>query len=132
VPFLGVVASCGLQTALILWLHPSASYWHQTSFNPMAVALTIAYQTSAGLPLSYFLVDPPRIFPDQAGGALLRWIWDGRVALVALPAFGLSYLSLARKDSASDQAPAGVGWRCFAAMRLILAFFTSLMISMSS
>ena len=130
-PFLGVVAFCGFQTVLVRWLHPIDIYWHHTDFDPVAVARAIVHQVSGGLPLSYFLADPLKIFPHGGHGALLRWLLHGRVALVALPAFGLCYLCLRTRDAASVHASIDVGWGWLMSLGLILAVFPSLLISIS-
>ena len=130
-PFLGVVSFCGSQTALVRWLHPSQSYWHKPSFDPSAVATALAHQVSAGLPLSYFLADPLGLFPGQAHGALLRWLLDGRAALVALAAFGLACLCLRGRNAAREADPVAVGWGWLACLGLILAVVPAVMISIS-
>jgi hypothetical protein len=130
-PFLGVVAFCGFETALIRWLHPSVAYWHHTNYDPSAVAKAIAHQTSAALPLSYFLADPLGIFPDHVPWAMLRWLGNGPVALVAFPAFGLSFLCLRSREVTIERAPSGIGRGWLACLGLILVVSPTMMISIS-
>ena len=112
-------------------LHPADIYWHRTDFDPKAIVRAIVHQTSAGLPLSYFLADPLKIFPNRGLGALLRRLLDGRIALVALPAFGLCYLCLRTRNSERADASIDVGWGWLISLGLILAVFPSLLISIS-
>ncbi len=91
------------------------------------------HQASAGLPLTYFAFDPLRIFPGR--GSLLGWLVDARVALVALPAFGLSFLCLRRRDEERDATAeptsGSVPWLTSACLGLILAIVPTLVTAIS-
>jgi len=134
-PYFAVAGTCAIETFLVRWLFPSDAYWQKPSFDPGAVALAIAHQASAGLPLSYFAFDPLKIFPGPGRGGLLGWILDGRAALVALPAFGLSFVCL-RKRGAGGEAPADhasgeIAWGTLTALGLILLILPTLATAIS-
>jgi hypothetical protein len=131
-PFFSSAGFCALATIVVRRMYPSDAYWQHPSLDLRAVALAIVHQTSAGFPLSYFLFDPLDIFPGAGQSGLIRWIFSGRTALVALSAFGLSFLCLRRERATSGERPAeGVGSGWLAALGLILAVFPTFMISIS-
>ena len=130
-PYFCAAGFCASQTFLVRWLFPSDAYWHKPSFEPGAVALAMAHQASAGLPLTYFAFDPLRIFP--APGGLFGWLLDFRVALVAVPAFGLSFLCLRGRDrdATAGAARGGVAWRTSTCLGLILLIIPALVTAIS-
>jgi hypothetical protein len=136
-PFFAAAGFCAFETFLIRWLFPSNAYWQKPNFDPSAVALGIVHQASAGFPLTYFAFDPLKIFPRAGRGNLLGWLLDFRVALVALPAFGLSFLCLRGRnqdrDASAERAPApgGVGWWTLIGLGLILAIVPTVAIGIS-
>ena len=130
-PFFCAVGFCGFQTWMVRWLHPTAAYWHHPSFDPRAIALAVAHQASAGLPLSYFAFDPLGIFPGHGRGGWLGWLFDWQVAQVGLPAFALSFLCLRDRGATAERTSGGIGrgWLC--GLGLILFLFPTPMIAIS-
>ncbi|QDV35981.1 hypothetical protein ElP_38910 [Tautonia plasticadhaerens] len=131
-PFLGVVGVCGALSVLLRRLYPSEMYWHHTDFAPLDVLRAVAYQTSAALPMSYFLADPIDLFPSPTGAAMLRWLLDARVVLVGSAAFGLCLICARRPGGAGAPGPIGrADRRWLVALGAILAVFPSLLLAIS-
>ena len=86
-PFALLAIACAGVSALVRMTYPTDAYIHDVDLGPGAVALALAKQCSAALPLSAFIADPSGIFDDVRGlSAIARWLGRWDVASVALMA----------------------------------------------
>jgi hypothetical protein len=75
-PFAGLAACCVLTTVVLRALYLSGGSEYQVSRNLPAFFTTLLWQTTAALPLSYFLADPASLFTDP----LFQWKALSKVA----------------------------------------------------
>lgn len=118
------VASAGFSagmTILVRRLHPSDNYVHTTDLDPVRALGSFLCQVSAGLPLSYYLADPLRLF--GRGRGLAAWVdWLLQPGVIAVAGLGLAVtfrtLRKARR-AATDLGP--VDDRTLVGLGLLLA-----------
>ncbi len=136
-PFLGIVAFCGLASFAVRRLYPSDFYVHRTNLDPGAILRTLVHQTTAALPLSYYLTDPHGLFAGMRDpSALVSTLGQTRVIAVALAALVLAYagVRLGRREAeaeaeAGSSPPGGPG--LMVGLGLMLAVLPTLLISIS-
>ena len=120
-------------TLLMRWLHHgNHPYIFKINLNPKDVLLAFARQTSAALPLSYFLVDPSGVFAEVRNRAsFAAWICRPDAAAIAFGALALCYLALGwRRVAASD--PSARRWVLLIQLGLLLALLPAVPIAVSA
>jgi hypothetical protein len=132
-PFLLVTSACVAATLVVRTMYPSDSYIHALNLAPASVALALARQTSAALPLSAFLADPAGIFDGLGSpGAIARWLARGDVLPVALLAGIGTAIGLRPRAGIPEEGAEGRGGWTLASLGLFLAVLPGVMIAISS
>ena len=106
-PFALLAFACAGASALVRMRYPTDAYIHDVDLGPGSVALALAKQCSAALPLSAFVADPSGIFHDvRDPSAIVRWLGRGDVVLVALLAGSGAIAALRRaRSEIADRRP---------------------------
>jgi hypothetical protein len=131
-PFVQAAGICVFLTLLLRWLHPDDNHYiHKISLNPKDVLLTLARQTSAALPLSYFLADPAGLFQKARDlPSLAKWVCKASTLPVFIAALAVSYASLQRRPAAVERGPAGK-WTLLFQIGLLLLVLPGILIAIS-
>jgi hypothetical protein len=131
-PFLLMTAACVGASVLVRRTYPNDSYIHAINLSPVSVALALAKQASAALPLSAFLADPAGLFEGlDSPGAITRWLARGDVLLVALLAGTATAIGVRPRGADQDQGTGErAGW-ILPTLGLLLAVLPGVMIAVS-
>ncbi|QDV33033.1 hypothetical protein [Tautonia plasticadhaerens] len=131
-PFALMAFLCASASVLVRKLHPGDSYIHAMNFGPSAVALALARQTSAAMPLSAFLADPAGLFGGLRGpSAVARWL--ARDDVLAVAALGTVAAAIGLRPSPGPVGGGGGrrgGWT-LAALGGLLGILPGVMIAIS-
>jgi hypothetical protein len=103
-PFAGLAGACVLTTVVLRVLYMPENHLYRVSTNVPAFFTTLLWQTSAALPLSYFLTDPASLFPAPWRlGALARFVRSASGLLIFAGVLTGAYLSLRRGPAGGGQ-----------------------------
>ncbi len=90
-PFILSVMVMGGISFFLRWYYPQGYEGTRTSFNAASYVMTLLRQSFAAVPLSYFTVDPHKIFIDKV--LLLKGIFS-RVSLLLIACYGALFLNI--------------------------------------
>jgi MFS family permease len=127
-PFGLVIFACAGMSVLMRKWYPNNLYLQGPRLDPAAVGKAFAEQSTAALPLAYFVGDPLGIFATVRSPAeFVRWILDPGVAVVAILALAVAYFALRR----GRFEPVRSGYGMLAAAGLALATLPGVLIAIS-
>jgi hypothetical protein len=131
-PFLGVVAGCVLASLYLRRLYLSAESTSQVNGDVFAFLMTLARQTSAAIPLSYFLRNDAGIFPVASDPRAVAGFILTKGGLVAFAGALLTCLgSLPADDREAGRLGPG-RTALLAAVGLLLAILPGVMTSLGT
>ena len=132
VPFFASAGFSAGMTMLVRRNFPSDNYVHHTDFSLSGVCHSLAYQLSAGLPLSYYTADPLRLFSKGRDlSHWFDWVMQPNVILVAVVALAWFYQVLRRSRRHSAEGMEVTGEGTLVGLGFGLAIAPALLISIS-